>query len=150
MKKSIVGFCWRQEKKSYEIFWPLVLSLESWHMRAFCRGVICSQLTSLNSLFKSQRTNISKKERQKERAKKKLDNHFVCRSRVVREINKPLLRKVFEYKSNYLRIIFSTIWPQNYYSDCFYEIHPITCLWHQKNETTNSPIHEFKVLQNVF
>ena len=26
----------------------------------------------------------------------------------------------------------------------------ITCSWHQKNETTNSPIHEFKVLQNVF
>ena len=26
----------------------------------------------------------------------------------------------------------------------------ITCSWHQKNETMNSPIHEFKVLQNVF
>ena len=26
----------------------------------------------------------------------------------------------------------------------------LTCSWHQKNETTNSPIHEFKVLQNVF
>ena len=26
----------------------------------------------------------------------------------------------------------------------------ITCSWHQKNETTISPIHEFKVLQNVF
>ena len=24
----------------------------------------------------------------------------------------------------------------------------LTCSWHQKNETTNSPIHEFKVLQN--
>ena len=26
----------------------------------------------------------------------------------------------------------------------------ITCSWYQKNETTNSPIHEFKVIQNVF
>ena len=26
----------------------------------------------------------------------------------------------------------------------------ITWSWHQKNETTKSPIHEFKVLQNVF
>ena len=26
----------------------------------------------------------------------------------------------------------------------------VICSWHQKNETTNSPIHEFKVLQNVF
>ena len=26
----------------------------------------------------------------------------------------------------------------------------ITCSWHEKNETTNSPIHQFKVLQNVF
>ena len=26
----------------------------------------------------------------------------------------------------------------------------ITCSRHQKNETTNSPIHQFKVLQNVF
>ena len=26
----------------------------------------------------------------------------------------------------------------------------LTCSWHQKNGTTNTPIHEFKVLQNVF
>ena len=26
----------------------------------------------------------------------------------------------------------------------------LKCSWHQKNEYTNSPIHEFKVLQNVF
>ena len=26
----------------------------------------------------------------------------------------------------------------------------LTCSWHQKNETTNSPFHQFKVLQNVF
>ena len=26
----------------------------------------------------------------------------------------------------------------------------ITCLWHQKNESTNSPMHKFKVLQNIF
>ena len=27
---------------------------------------------------------------------------------------------------------------------------PLTCSWYQKNETTNSRIHQFKVLQNVF
>ena len=26
----------------------------------------------------------------------------------------------------------------------------VTCSWHQKNATTNSPIYQFKVLQNVF
>ena len=26
----------------------------------------------------------------------------------------------------------------------------LTCSWHQKNETTNSPTHTFKGLQNVF
>ena len=26
----------------------------------------------------------------------------------------------------------------------------LPCSWHQKSETKNSPIHEFKVLQNVF
>ena len=77
---------WRQ---SSEIFWPLVLSLESWHMRAFCRGVICSQLTSLNSLFKSQSLETSVlKQKRKTKSRRRLDNHFVCRSRIVREINK--------------------------------------------------------------
>ena len=26
----------------------------------------------------------------------------------------------------------------------------LACSWHQKNETTNSPNHKFKVLQTVF
>ena len=45
---------------------------------------------------------------------------------------------------------------ENGYYLCFKQsqgnviIWPTTCSWHQKNETTNSPIHEFKVLQNVF
>ena len=33
---------------------------------------------------------------------------------------------------------------------CHSVFHLLTCSWHQKNETTNSPIHQFKVLQNVF
>ena len=41
-------------------------------------------------------------------------------------------------------------WPQ--FVNCslveFFEL--ITCSWHQKNQTTNSPIHEFKLLQKNF
>ena len=30
------------------------------------------------------------------------------------------------------------------------KITAVTCSWHQKNETSNPPIHKYKVLQNVF
>ena len=34
-------------------------------------------------------------------------------------------------------------------NNCF-QNHIVTCSWHQKNETTYSPSHAFKVLQNFF